>query len=270
MTSSSSNLGKPSSVTQRGKTEPFELQISRQDIAGHFPFEIFGFSTVLSNVAAGPLWEGLTASGGLYAYPGSASALTLASSSVSDLMVVQVNGLDANFNMLSETVKMNGTSNVTTVNSYLRINSLICLGANNVGTITAKITGTVYAQINPTIGQTQMSLFTVPNGYTLFVYSAQGQTNIHYSTTTDYTMAEYNKQNIPANLFINGYNTNYQAGSTTTLQQTPIIQTFTTTYITPSPRPAGTDIQWTMLASVAGPQVGAILVSGYLVQNSMI
>jgi hypothetical protein len=262
--------GKPTSVTQRGRVEPFELQVSRQDIAYHYPFELAGFSTVVGNTAAGPAWEGLTSSGGLYVYPGSAVVMTLVSTSAADTMVVQINGLDANFNMLAETITMNGTTGVNTVGSYLRINSIICLGSNNVGVITCKNGGTTYAQINASVGQSQMSVFTVPNGYTLYVYSVQGQGNAHYTTTVDFTVAEYNRQALPAAVPVNGYPVSYQAGSSTTLSQSPFVQIFTTIYQTPSPRPAGTDIQWTVVASVASPNTAAILVSGYLVANQTV
>ena len=46
---------KPSSVTQRGKTEPFEVQISRQDIAFHNQFELGCFTNSLGTAAATPI-----------------------------------------------------------------------------------------------------------------------------------------------------------------------------------------------------------------------
>ena len=44
----------------------------------------------------------------------------------------------------------------------------------NEGTITAKINGTTYAQINPQISKTQMSVYSVPAGYTLYINQVTG------------------------------------------------------------------------------------------------
>ena len=99
---------KPSSVTQRGKTEPFEVQISRQDIAFHNQFEISAFTNSLGTANATPVWEGTTNTSSLYTYPASAVTMTIASTSANDVAsgsgaaAIQINGLDANFNMLSE------------------------------------------------------------------------------------------------------------------------------------------------------------------------
>ena len=40
-----SNLYKISSISQRGKYEPFDLQVSRGQIANHTPFNLFGYGT---------------------------------------------------------------------------------------------------------------------------------------------------------------------------------------------------------------------------------
>ena len=200
---------KPSSVTQRGKTEPFEVQISRQDIAFHNQFELGCFTNSLGTAAATPIWEGTTSSGGLYVPPSSAVTMTIASTSANDVAsssgaaAIQINGLDANFNMLSEIVQLNGTTGVTTANKYLRINGMFVtsVGATNTtgynaGNISCKNSTNLYAQINAGIGQTQMSIFTVPNNYVLLVSGVSATTNIHYTSTVDYIYSEYNKQKI--------------------------------------------------------------------------
>jgi hypothetical protein len=106
--------------------------------------------------------------------------MTLASSSASDTAVkITVNGLDANYNSISESVTLNGTTGVNTINSYLRINSLITNTGNAVGTITAKNGGTTYAQINIGFGRSLMSIYTVPNGYDFWLERVSGNSSFN-------------------------------------------------------------------------------------------
>ena len=51
------------------------------------------------------------------------------------------------------------------------------------GNITAKNGGTTYAQINAGIGRTQMSIYTVPAGYTFYLNRAQGFTSTFYTAS---------------------------------------------------------------------------------------
>ena len=92
--------------------------------------------------------------------------------------------------------------------------SIVTTGLN-AGNISCKNSGTLYAQINAGIGQTQMSIFTVPNNYVLLVYSVSATTNIHYTSTVDYIYSEYNKQNLASTLNLNGYQTVFNPGSVT-------------------------------------------------------
>ena len=271
---------KPTSITQKGKTEPFEVQISRQDIAFHNQFELGCFTNSLGSTAAGPIWEGTTSSGGLYVPPSSAVTMTIASSSTSDVpsgsgaAAIQINGLDANFNMISEILALNGTTNVTTVNKYLRINgmSVSAAGATsttglNAGNITCKNSGTLYAQISANIGQSQAAIFTVPNNYVLLVSGVSASTNIHYSSTIDYIYSEYNKQNLTSTINLNGYQTVFSAGTTTITSQSAANALLTISYTTPSVRPAGTDIQLLMQALSGSSNFASFGMSGYLIQN---
>ena len=244
------------SITRIGRNEPFELQVSRGQITGHIPVTLFGFSTNVGSTALGPLWEGLTLSGGAYTYPSSAAQLVLVSSSASDTsaLSIQINGLGAGFVPLTEVIAINGTSNVTTVNSFLRINEMICTNDLNVGTVTAKIGGTTYAQINPGIGQTQMSIYTVPNGYTFFLSYLQADGSIGFTSSAYLKMAEYNKFNLTG-------------GNTTFTGQVTYVQSYNQPFTYPIAHPGGTDIQWQVVASTGSPYIGNIFAGGVLVQN---
>ena len=169
----------PHSVTVQGAFEPFDLQVARGQIMGHDHLDLFGYSTAVGSTAMGPLWEGLTSSGGNYPFPASAVQIVVVSSSASDTSVTMlIKGLDASFEPITETVALNGTTNVTTVQSFLRINSVSTTSGNAVGNVTFKSSGTTIAQVNAGLGQTQMSVYTVPAGYKLYItyFQADGNT----------------------------------------------------------------------------------------------
>jgi hypothetical protein len=263
------------SITRNGLIEPFDLQVGRGMIPNHQPVQIFGYSTLVGSTALGPLWEGLTVSGGTYTYPSSAGQVVLVSSSASDTsaLSVQIQGLDANFNLLSETIALNGTSNVTSVNSYFRINSLFCTNGTNVGTITAKIATVLYAQINAGVGQSQASIYTVPSGYSFYLDFIQANASIGFTSSNYMLYAEYNKVNlnqIPAGgaaTGINGYNPYVSTGSVTLTGQSPFVQIFEIPYTAPLFHSGGTDIQFQIKANTGSPFTASLFAGGYLIKN---
>jgi len=160
-----------SSITRAGTSEPFDLQVNRNQIDGHSNVNINGYNAAVAGTQI-PLWENATA----YTFPASALTMTVVSSSATDASPAKltINGLDANWNAISEQVTLNGTTGVTTVNQYLRINSVImntpATGqSTNVGTITVKNGSTTYAQINAGLGRSQMTVYSVPNGFNFYL-----------------------------------------------------------------------------------------------------
>ena len=248
-------MGTYSSATRQGAYEPFDLQVARGQVDGHTAINIFGFSTAVGSTALGPVWEGLTVSGGAYAYPSSAAALVLVSDSASDTsaLSVQIQGLDASYAPITETIAMNGTTNVTTTNTFLRINLMSTTNGVNVGNITAKISSTTYAKINAGIGQTQMSIYTVPKGYTFYLSYIQGDASIGFTSSNYMKFAEYNKDNT--------------TGEINTLTQTAFVQTLNLSYTWGIPHNEKTDIQFQMLANTGSPFVGSIYAGGILIKN---
>jgi hypothetical protein len=250
------NLNTIRSITQVGRYEPFELQVSRGQITGHSTVNIFGNTTALGSTAYGPLWEGLTGSGGNYAYPSSAVVMTLASSSASDTAVtVRVNGLGAGFVLQSEDVALNGTTEVPTVNSFLRINSMEVLSGNAVGNITAVNSAVTYAKITAGNGVTQMSMFTVPAGYTFY------QTYYQADSNTSVTSGAYVK--------LRTYTVhNERSGSVITAeQQVAFAQQLTIPLQYPFEYTEKHDIQWQALGNGGAGAVLNIFVGGILIKN---
>jgi len=85
-------------------------------------------------------------------------------------MTIVISGLNADYETIAEIVQLNGTTPVTTTNSFYRINSATILSGSNVGDITVSEGGTVYANIEATLGTTQACIYTVPANHSLYIF----------------------------------------------------------------------------------------------------
>ena len=117
------------------------------------------------------VWTG----GGLYPWASLSSAQTIycVSTSASDTTTLTLEGLDANYDEISETVTLTGLTAVTTTNQFLRVFRMT-YDATNVGDIEARVTsasGTIVAQIAAGYAQTLMAVYTVPRGFTGYLVS---------------------------------------------------------------------------------------------------
>jgi len=99
---------------------------------------------------------------------------------------VTIEGLDGNYDEISETVALDGVTPVLTTQLFLYVNRAYGSGAgvtqHNQGTIHVADDSTdwtdgvpdtdaaVQAMINPLHGQTQQTIYTVPRGYTAFAH----------------------------------------------------------------------------------------------------
>ena len=174
-----------SSISRVGTSEPFELQISRGQIAYHEFIHKFGYNPGIADSN-----ETVWSQGGLYVYPTSASTMYISSSSTADTAAgtgartVTVSGLDANFDEISETVSLNGQAGVQlngALNWY-RVNRVVVntagSGGANAGVLyvgtEATPSGGVptnkYATVAIGDNQTLMCLWTVPRGYTAYLH----------------------------------------------------------------------------------------------------
>jgi hypothetical protein len=167
-----------------------------------------------------------------------------------------IDGLGAGFVPLTETIALNGTSNVTTTNSFLRINGMSMLNSTNTGNITASISSTVYAKINAGIGQTQMSIYTVPAGYTFYLSYTQYDAAIGFTSSAYMTGQEYNKFNAGTN-----------NGLITVTHQTVFVQKQETPFTAPIAHPEKTDMQFCVKASAGGPLTCSMYAGGILIKN---
>lgn len=189
-----------SSISRVGQTEPFELQVSRNQIAYHEVRNIFGWQSSVTTSFI-PLWENAT----VYTYPGSALQMTVTSASASDDGgTILIKGLDINYEEISEVVTCNNATPPTTTKGFFRINDAIFTNSSgaNVGIITIANGGTTYAKILEGVGRNQASIFTVPAGKCFFLYRIDAFSNdstaskpglfrnyVQYHTGAEYTVA---------------------------------------------------------------------------------
>lgn len=141
------------------------LEIASRRVSDVSPVNIFGFNREISTT-----FETIWNDGGVYTYPSSAVVMTCVSTSASDTMTIVISGLDADYNNIAEIVQLNGTTGVTTTNVFLRINSATILSGSNVGDISISNGGTVYAFIDAESGTTQACVYSVANGYSLYLF----------------------------------------------------------------------------------------------------
>jgi hypothetical protein len=236
---------------------PYYLAVAQGLIPNTSQVNIFAFSDSVKTTFY-TLWEltGTTQ----YAFPASAVTMTLASTSALDntRATILINGLDSSWNQISETIALNGTSNVTTVNSYLRINSMIMTSTGtgqttNVGTITAKNSGITYSVISIGISRSQAAVYSVPNGYTMYITSinafngdAAAGNAINYQVKTT-----NNAQTNPVTL---------------TVLQTAWDQRYQVIRNNPFPYTQKIDIQW-QYSTASGTHSVGIILQGLLVKN---
>lgn len=124
---------------------------------------------------------------GDYLFPLSATLMNLSSSSIHDtnggsgVWNVTVYGLDSNWERISETVILNGTSEIPTILKYRRINKMMTehVGSdemNNgtiyigVGVVVAGVPNIIYNEIIPAHGESSTALYTVPLNHTAYIY----------------------------------------------------------------------------------------------------
>jgi len=142
-----------------------KLQVSRGLVRDAEARNIFGFNTAIGTDFI-PAWENATA----YTYPTVALNMTAVSSNTADTDVTIITlGLDVDYNRVSNTVTLNGTSAVN-IGSFYRINDVITLSGNARGDVTIANNAVTYAKINQGTGKNQASIFTVPAGYEFYLY----------------------------------------------------------------------------------------------------
>jgi hypothetical protein len=243
------------SITQYERTEAFELQVARGMIAGHQLVNIFGYQASVGTTFI-PAWERTT----VYNFPAAPLNLLVYSSSASDVNCrIVISGLDVNWLPITEVVILtNGTTGVLTTNQFIRVNSAFATDAvyaNPVGNIlignAAKTA--IYGEILAGIGRTQMSVYSVPNGYTFYLYRVDA----------------YNNQGGGGNAYglYRVSATDNTNGTTYVVLQSPFALNYNARRAIPFPYTQKTDLQW-QVAAASGTMPAGIIIEGILIKNT--
>jgi len=158
---------------------PFYLAVQQGKVPGYSMVNKFGYNPTIGSGSFETIWE----TGGNYSWQSTAVTVDVVSDDVNDdvagtgARTLRIQGLDGSYNFAEETVDMDGTTTVTTTQTFLRVfrMSVETAGSsgNNEGTITVTYTGgsDVAATISAGNGQTLMALYTIPAGYTGYLLS---------------------------------------------------------------------------------------------------
>lgn len=154
----------------------FGLQVQRGQISGVSFVNKFGRNA--DTVAGDAIWAASSA----YVEPATAELCNVVSSSTNDAAAgtgartIYISGINENYDIASETLTLNGTSNVSTVNRYFNIHRAYVSTAGSGGTAAGNITITSTAAGTPAMAllslgynQTQSTVYMVPRNYTAYI-----------------------------------------------------------------------------------------------------
>lgn len=153
----------------------YGIQIHEGMIARHRPAFKFGY-----NAEVGTDEETIWSQGGIYSHLTSASILKVSSSNDADVSTIKLEGLDANYDEISEDVTLTGQTAVNTNNSFLRVNRMYVTADVNgepagdiyagTGTVTSGVPANKYSKINASDNQTLQTVYTVPRNHTAYIF----------------------------------------------------------------------------------------------------
>lgn len=165
------------STLQDNNNFPFGLGVARGAFPNFSGIQKFGYNAAVGNTAFETVWE----NGGLYTYVDSAGTVTLTSDDTGndDGAVVEVQGLDGSYNLLTENVTVGGAASSGEFIRIFRMRLVSMPGidsagdalAVNQGNLSATVNGTVIARILEEVGQTLMAVYTVPAGKRAYLLS---------------------------------------------------------------------------------------------------
>lgn len=232
---------------------PWNLQVAMGMIPGVTGLNISGYNPQVGTDFV-PLWDNST---GLYTYFPSAQPVRVWSSNGSDTdITVSVTGLDSNYAVVTETIHLtNGVTGVLGITDFLRVNSASIIktpmnaGIIHVGNSDKTITLTT---IEIGAGRSQMTIYTVPAGYTFYLTQSNWYTNQTGSQTALYRSWTRNS-----------------AGVINIILTFPLQQQYNSVKVVPRPYIEKTDIQWQCQSSSGTSRVGG-QIEGYLISNSLL
>jgi len=146
------------------------VDIAKGVVVGATVRNIFGYQ-VSGDTTLRACWEFANTD---YVFPTVAQVMTVTTANAGDAnKLIKIVGLDSNYNEISEVVVLAAAGDVNTINEYYRINDIVLIsGTTNVGLITVQNTGKTikYGGIRAADGRNQASIYTVPDGFSFYLY----------------------------------------------------------------------------------------------------
>lgn len=150
--------------------EEFNLNVSRGKVRGASLLHKFGAVPAMSQNTTGTIWD---VNDTIYPWGAFASAGTLTvNSDIADANKhIVINGLDENYNEISEDLQLTSTS-LSTTKSFIRVfRAYITNGSSgNVAAINVLKGASTVLRISAGQSQTLMAIYTVPTGKTGYLY----------------------------------------------------------------------------------------------------
>jgi len=172
---------------------PFAIQVALGLIPNYRPHSKFGLDPAATS-GTNDVWD----IGLVYTYIAAAVAIQLSSSHASDTEEITVEGLDANYDEISETKALTGQTGVDTTATFLRVNRMYNSdGAVLQGDVYASESGAgltagvpssladARAKITLGRGQTLQAIYTVPRNHTLVLTRGRVTTDLSGSTSAE-------------------------------------------------------------------------------------
>lgn len=159
----------------------YALEVSKGNITGVSYVNKFGRNTDIDTTQE-DVWDG----GGTYTFSTTADITDIVSSNAGDTMSIEVQGLDTNWELVTQDVTLTGTTSATLTTALIRVfrmknlSSTAALGNIQVGvgsTTTSFTAGNLRAQITLGYEQTQMAIYTIPSGKKGYLTNIWGNAN---------------------------------------------------------------------------------------------
>jgi len=122
------------------------------------------------NTAVGSSFETIWDGNNLYTYASAGTATATSSDTDDNTGTVEIQGLDENYDLATETLTIGGSAGSTTFSRVFRaFMKTANTGDANVGDITITVSSTTVAKIQAGYGQTLMCVYTVPRNYNAYL-----------------------------------------------------------------------------------------------------
>ncbi len=160
-----------SQINKIAYLENESIKISRGQVKGVIPVHKFGAVNSLSTSTTGTIWD---VNDTIYPWESWSTATfpVVSSTSASDVgKKITIVGLDGNYNLVEAEVTLTAQNGNTNTQNFIRIfRAYVSSGTTNVGNINITVSNVVVCRITAGYGQTLMTVYTIPAGYTGYLY----------------------------------------------------------------------------------------------------